>query len=111
LTVTRQAAEIGRHIRQPEYVLGRFVAGDYTLLTAHLLPGRFAEAFGLERGGVAGARRVERILGLVRAATSRLPARLRFFPPYLAALRRIQGRTGRDRLGEWMHALYLGESP
>jgi uncharacterized protein (DUF2236 family) len=111
LTVTRVAAEIGRHIRKPGYVLGRFVADDYTLLTAHLLPERLADAFGLERRGSAGSRRAERVLSLVRTATPRLPARLRFFPPYLAALRRIQGRTRRDRVGEWMHALYLGAPP
>jgi uncharacterized protein (DUF2236 family) len=111
LTVTSEGVEIGQHLRRPDHALARFLAEDYTLLTAHLLPERLAFDFGLERRGASGARRAERIFSLVRFATPRLPARVRFFPPYVEALRRIQGRTRRDRVGEWMHGLYLGPAP
>lgn len=109
LTVSSDAARIGRHIMRPDNLLGRALAGDFGLFTAHLLPPRLAQAFGLERGGARGARRFERILELARRAVPRLPPRVRYLPAYLDAQRRLRGDLGRDRLGELMTRLYLGQ--
>ncbi|MBK6518911.1 MAG: DUF2236 domain-containing protein [Polyangiaceae bacterium] len=108
LTVTRAAAEIGRHIMRPDNVFGRVLRNDFGLFTAHLLPERLARGFGLDRGGAAGLRRFERILELARSAVPRLPPRLRYLPAYLDAERRLRGDSRRDRLGELMTRLYLG---
>jgi uncharacterized protein (DUF2236 family) len=108
LSVTRPAAEVGRSIMRPENVAGRIVRDDYGLMTAHLLPQPLAEAFGLDRGGARGERRVRALWKVASALFPRLPARLRFIPSYVEAVRRVEGRTDRDRVGEWMTALYLG---
>lgn len=109
LTVTREAAELGRRLLHLERVPGGSLArSDVRLLTAHLLPEPLACAFGLDRGGAAGERRVERIFALARAVVPRLPARVRFVPAYVEAARRMEGRTERDRIGRWMTALYVG---
>jgi uncharacterized protein (DUF2236 family) len=108
LTVTGAAAEMGRRLLRLEKVPGGFlVRGDLALLTAHLLPEQLARGYGLDRGGAAGERRVERIFALARAVVPRLPARVRFVPAYGEAVRRMEGHTERDRIGEWMSALYV----
>ncbi len=108
LTVTKPAAEVGRFIMSPENVLGRLVRGDYRLFTAQLLPERLGQAFGLDRGGLAGERRFQRTLAVARRAVPLLPPRVRFLPAYIEAQRRIAGLTGRDRVGELMNRLYVG---
>ena len=107
LAVTHEAAELGRRLLRLEKVPGGSLArGDVGLLTAHLLPEPVARGYGLDRGGAAGERRVERIFALARAVVPRLPARVRFVPAYGEAVRRMEGHTERDRIGEWMSALY-----
>ncbi|NUO53277.1 MAG: DUF2236 domain-containing protein [Polyangiaceae bacterium] len=111
LTVTRPAAEIGRFILQPENLLGRVVRADYGVLTANLLPERLARGFALDRGGDRGRARSERVLDLAKATFPRLPDRLRFLPAYIDGMRRLEGHTGRDRVGEILNAVYLGRGP
>jgi uncharacterized protein (DUF2236 family) len=108
LTVTRPAVEIGRFILKPENLLGRAVRDDYGVLTANLLPERLAAAFGLDRGGARGRARSERVLDLAKVMFPRLPERLRFLPPYVEAMRRVEGLSGRDRVGEILNAVYVG---
>lgn len=108
LTVTPRASEVGRRIMAPLHPLGRLVQRDFSTFTAHLLPEHVARGFGLSRGGEQGRARFERILSLARNTVGRLPARIRFLPGYLDALRRLRGDTRRDRLGELMNRVYLG---
>lgn len=108
LTVTPRAAEIGRFIMRPDNVFGRIVREDFGVFTAHLLPERLGRAFGLERGGAPGRARFERILKTTRGVVRHLPARVRYLPAYIEAVRRLQGDTRRDRVGEVMTKLYLG---
>ncbi|MBL8740025.1 MAG: DUF2236 domain-containing protein [Myxococcales bacterium] len=110
LEVTRPAAEIGRFIMNPQNAFGRLVSPDYRLFTAQLLPARLAAGFGLEQGGAAGARRFQQILRAARAATPLLPARIRYLPAYIEATRRLEGRSGRDRVGELLSRLYVGQA-
>lgn len=110
LEVTRPAADIGNFIMNPQNPLGRLVSPDYRLFTAQLLPERLATGFGLDRGGAAGARRFQRIIRAARLATPLLPARVRYLPAYIEATRRLEGRTGRDRVGELLSRLYVGQA-
>jgi uncharacterized protein (DUF2236 family) len=110
LTVTRPAVEIAAVIMRPENWLGRMVRDDYGILTANLLPERIARDLRLERGGADGARRTQRVLDLAKLTFPRMPRRLRFLPAYVEAQRRIQGATGRDRIGEALTAVYVGRS-
>ena len=77
------------------------------LITAGLLPEPVRERFGLELGP-AERRSFARTVGALRAWIPRLPARLRYVPPYFEARRRIERRVGPDRVGELMTGLYLG---
>lgn len=113
LTVTGQAGDMGRFILAPEYVFGRLVRRDYRTLTASLLPERLARSFGLgeedDARMLAERVRAERMLDVAALVVPALPPRLRFIPAYVAALRRIEGRAGRDRIGEYLDALYVGD--
>ncbi|NUP09072.1 MAG: DUF2236 domain-containing protein [Polyangiaceae bacterium] len=109
LTVTDEARRIGSFIMRPQNVLGRVVRDDYGVFTAHLLPERLGRSFGLARGGADGEKRFNRVLRAAHLAVPRLPERVRFLPSYIEAQRRMRGESGRDRLGEWMTRLYLGD--
>jgi len=109
LEITAPAAEIGRLIMHPRNPLGRLVSQDYCTFTAHLLPERLAQGFGLDRGGAAGSRRFQQILRIAKLGTPRLPARIRYLPAYIEATRRLSGNTDRDRLGEILSRLYVGQ--
>jgi uncharacterized protein (DUF2236 family) len=108
LAVTSHARRTSDVILNPAGLPGRWLARDYGLFTAHLLPERLAAEFGLDRGGAPGAARVEALWNYARALHRVLPKRLRFVPAYVEATRRIEGRAGRDRLGEGLARLYVG---
>jgi uncharacterized protein (DUF2236 family) len=107
LCVTEPAARMGRFVLAPHPWLAP-LADRYALLTAHFLPERLAAGFGLSRGGARGRARSDATLRRLRAVYPRLPERLRFLPAYVAARRRLAGRTGRDRIGEAMSRILVG---
>jgi uncharacterized protein (DUF2236 family) len=76
-------------------------------LTAGLLPEPVRERFGLDLGA-AHRRSFERSIRWLRSWLPRLPARLRYVPPYFEAQRRIAGRTGSDWIGKAVTRAYLG---
>jgi uncharacterized protein (DUF2236 family) len=107
LGVGRAAREIGDFLfeaRQP------WLAPPMAWLrrmTAGLMPEPLGEAFGLAKS------RSQRMvfdlsLRALRATRPLWPGRLRFVPPYLAALRRIAGDTGADPTGDFLTRLWLG---
>jgi uncharacterized protein (DUF2236 family) len=108
LAVTSHARRTADVILHPSRVPGRWLARDYGLFTAHLLPESLARDFGLDRGGARGAARVEQLWATARAVHRLLPDRLRFVPAYVEGTRRVEGRTDRDRLGEALARLYVG---
>jgi hypothetical protein len=65
------------------------------------------ERFGLVFGP-SERRSFDRSIRALRAGLPRLPARLRYVPPYFEARRRIEGRQGADRIGRTVTRLYLG---
>ncbi len=78
-------------------------------LTAGLLPDPVRERFGLQLGA-AERRAYERSIRLLRAWLPRLPARLRYVPPYFEARRRIAGRQAADWVGRAVTRVYLGSA-
>ncbi len=108
LTVTSPAARVGRFIMRPRTLPLSLVRDDYGVFTAQLLPERIGRAFGLERRGEEGRRRLDRVLRLAHVFARRAPARLRYVPAYIEAMRRVNGTEGRDRVGELVDRIYLG---
>lgn len=81
--------------------------GWLEIMTAGLLPPRLRGEFGFDYGPL------ERIVfdasvAAIRPSYARLPARLRYSPAYVAARRRLAGKTGADRVGQWIERLALG---
>jgi uncharacterized protein (DUF2236 family) len=78
----------------------------YRIFTAGLMPDRLRESFALPWG-----RREQAIFArstvLLRAGYRVVPRRLRYFPDYVEAGRRVAGAPARDRLGRWLEALAI----
>jgi uncharacterized protein (DUF2236 family) len=110
LSVSPAAAEIGSFLFRPLVPGSGPLMRRLALLTAWWLPERLAEGFGLERGGEAGRRRADAILRRTARAWPLLPRRARHLPPYVAARRRVQGRSGRDPLGDALLRLWMGRA-
>jgi uncharacterized protein (DUF2236 family) len=71
------------------------------------LPERVRRGFGLPGD----ARRHARDWRWLRALEPRLPRRLRFLPPYVAATRRLAGHTEFDWLGRQLGWVFVGRPP
>jgi uncharacterized protein (DUF2236 family) len=76
-----------------------------------MLPARLRREFGLPGGDPADQRRFERDLRWLRRVEPRLPRRLRLLPPYVGALRRLEGREEFDRLGRALGWVFVGRTP
>jgi uncharacterized protein (DUF2236 family) len=79
-------------------------------LTAGLLPPPVRELFGLAFGARE-QRSFQRSIAALRSWLPRLPARLRYVPPWFEAQRRIAGRSGSDWIGRVVTRAYLGAPP
>ena len=55
-------------------------------------------------------RSYRRSVTCLRKALPHLPRRLRYVPPYLAALRRLEGDERPDRIGEALNRIYVGRA-
>jgi len=108
LTVTREAADIGRFLFEPLHPIVTVLTRRSALVTAWLLPEHLAVGFGLDRGGPEGHAQFERIVRRLRWLVPHLPRRLRYLPPYVEARRRLAGRTDRDLVGEWLGRAFVG---
>jgi uncharacterized protein (DUF2236 family) len=80
----------------------------YAEITAWMLPEHLARGFGLARGGRLGELRFRAALASLRVAHPLLPARLRYQPHYLGAMRRVSGDPRPDRIGDSMQRLLVG---
>jgi uncharacterized protein (DUF2236 family) len=106
LAVGRPALELRRFLLQPPRAVHRPMTAWYRAYTASLLSPRLRAAFELPFG-----RREQLALAAtvpaVRAAVRRLPKRLRYFPDYVEAMRRIEGKPARDPIGRALERLAL----
>lgn len=110
LAVGAPAREIGSFLFTPHLRGSTPVMRWLRLMTSGLMPERLREDFGL-RFTPRDRRIYEFSLRALRFTRRFWPKRVRYVPPYLSALRRIEGKTGRDRLGEMLTRLWLGEAP
>lgn len=92
----------------PEKVLTP-VTAFAKILTAGLLPPRIRAGFGL-RFGTPEKRVFQATIRALKATHRTWPYRMRYLPAYLDARRRIQGRTGRDRINELLNRIYTGRA-
>ncbi len=76
------------------------------IFTAGLLPPKLRKQFGLRWGPL---ERVvfRRSIPLLRAGRRAAPKRLRYYPAYIDATRRLEGHEGPDRVGEWLERIAL----
>jgi uncharacterized protein (DUF2236 family) len=107
LTVSR----VGRKIAH-QLVLG----GDtwlcpprwYQAITAHILPGRLRQGFGLQYDS--NERDLARdALAWIRRFYPTLPGRLRYVGPYQEAMARLSGRAGSDFGTQLLNRLWIGQ--
>jgi uncharacterized protein (DUF2236 family) len=110
LTVTEPAARMAGFLFRPLVPGTARLMRRYAEITAWLLPERIAAGFGLARGGDAGRCRVDATLGRLQRLWPRLPERLRYLPAYVEARRRVDGRSGRDPIGDLMNRLFVGRA-
>ena len=76
------------------------------IFTAGLLPAKLRTQFGLRWGPL---ERVlfRRSIPVLRAARRASPKRLRYYPAYIEATRRLDGHQGPDRIGRWLERVAL----
>jgi uncharacterized protein (DUF2236 family) len=79
----------------------------YRALTAHLLPPRLAEGFGLPCGAEARERALS-ALHWIRRTYPLLPDRLRYVGPYQEAVARLAGRAGPDLATKALNRFWIG---
>ncbi|MEE2776628.1 MAG: oxygenase MpaB family protein [Acidobacteriota bacterium] len=107
LAVGEAGAEIASYLfRAPDPLL-QPAFDRLRLLTAHLLPVPVREAFAMELSA-SDERRTERLVKRMRWLIPRLPARVRYLPPYHGARTRL-GLARRHLLDRPLLRLYVGE--
>lgn len=115
-TVASDTLHVTAHARQmagflldsPALAFKPLMAG-YRAFTAGLLPTRLAQAYGLPHGKRADAAFWVQTQA-IRRGFRRLPPRLRYFPAYIDAKRRMAGR-GPDRVGKWLEQVAARNLP
>ena len=107
ITVGKPALELRRFLLAPPRPMLAPAAAWFTALTAGLMPPRLrAELelpFGLRERAIFRAS-----IPILRAGSRVAPPRLRYFPDYFEALRRIRGEEPRDRVGRFFERVALG---
>jgi uncharacterized protein (DUF2236 family) len=107
LVVGRAAREMGAFLFRPRSALSVPVMRWLRVMTAGLMPEPLRSEFDLPWGRRA-QWTFERSVATLRHTHRFWPRRVRFVPAYLAALRRLRGDTGPDRLGDLLTRLWLG---
>ena len=108
LTVTATSRRLAHDLLRAPDPLFAPLFDRFRILTTGLLPGPIREQFELPFGRLEQLS-FDRTVARLRRWLPRLPRRLRYLPPYLDALRRLEGRTSRDPVGNLLHRLYVGK--
>lgn len=109
LHVTRYARDLSRFLLGTPLTRYAPLMHGYRVFTAGLLPHALREAYELPTGAAPQLAFWLEVRTL-RAAVRALPARLRFLPAYVDAVRRVQGK-GPDRVGRWLEQLVIRNLP
>ncbi len=109
IAVCSYGRDMSFFLLEPPSLLWQPVVASYRLLTTALLPDKLRGQFGLPWG------RTERLayrasLPLMRGSYAALPERVRYFPAYMDARRRMQGK-GPDVASRWLEQLALRTLP
>jgi uncharacterized protein (DUF2236 family) len=106
ITVGRPALELRRFLLQPPRPAAAPLVAWYSIFTAGLLPPRLRDQLELPFG----AREkliFDRSLPLLRAGYRATPRRFRYFPDYVEARRRLDGKPAPDRFGRLLERIAL----
>ncbi len=106
LSVSRPARDMAGFLFQPPRAIHGPAAAWYRTFTASLLPPRLRMEFGLP-WGAREEKLAARTLPLLRLAQRNVPKRLRYFPDYVEARRRMRGDPPRDPVGRFLEKLAL----
>ncbi len=106
IAVGAPAAEMRRFLFQPPTAAHRPLALWFETFTAGLLPAKLRSQFGFRYGPVERAV-FERSLPMLRAGVRLAPRRLRYFPAYVEARRRVAGKPERDPVGRLLEKVAL----
>jgi uncharacterized protein (DUF2236 family) len=106
IAVGAPAAEMRRFLFQPPTAAHRPFLVWFEAFTAGLMPPKLREQFGFSYGPIERAL-FARSIPALRAVHRVTPRRLRYFPAYIEARRRIAGKEPRDPLGRLLERVAL----
>jgi len=109
LTVGAVGREMGAMIFSFDMPFAKMPLNWLRTLTAEMMPERLARDFGLPQESEQRRKTFERSIRWVRRIYPRLPARLRYIPPYIEACRRIEGKHHADWTTRKLNRLWLGQ--
>jgi uncharacterized protein (DUF2236 family) len=109
LTVGQVGHEMGSMIFSFDMPFARMPLNWLRTITAEVMPERLARGFGLPAESEQRRRTFERSVRWIRRLYPRLPARLRYIPPYTEARRRMDGKGHADWTTRKLNRLYLGQ--
>ena len=106
ITVGRPARQMRQFLFQPPRRIHTPLAAWYRIFTAGLMPARLRAQFDLPFGPAERAVFAASVPAL-RTVHRALPKRLRYFPDYVEAMRRMRGQEPRDRVGRALERIAL----
>ena len=106
IAVGGPAKEMGRFLLAAPTPVHRPLAAWIAIFTAGLLPEKVREQYGL-RWGLVERATFARTLPALRLAHRVTPGRLKYFPAYIEAERRLAGEPEPDYLGRWLERVAL----
>lgn len=106
IAVGKPARELCRFLLQPRTAVHALPVAWYETFTAGLMPPKLRAQFGL-RWTALDRRIYRRSITFLRATHRVLPDRLRYFPAYNEARRRLDGKPPYDRFGRWLERVAL----
>jgi uncharacterized protein (DUF2236 family) len=106
ITISPPAEEMARFLFQPPRPMAAPAARWFRVFTASLLPPRLRQELDFP-WGAREERLAARTTRLFRAVHARTPKRLRFFPDYVEAVRRVRGLPPHDRVGRFLERVAL----
>lgn len=106
ITMSKPAKEMAQFLFQPPRRIAGPAVGWYKIFTASLLPPRLRAELGMAwtaRDEAIAARTIP----LLRQIQKRAPRRLRYFPDYVEAMKRVNGQDPHDPVGRLLEKVAL----
>ena len=107
LTVGEPARDIGRFLFRAPRAVHRPATAWFRVFTAGIMPPRQREELGFLPWGPREQATFARTVPALKAAYAITPRRLRWFPAYVEARRRMQGKREHDRVGRFLERIAL----